>query len=352
MAGTKPGSSGEHALQERYATLKRAAAFYDKQMLDHLNPLMREYIAEQEMMFVATADANGEADASFRAGPPGFVRVLDDKTLMYPEYRGNGVMASLGNIAENGHVGILFVDFFKSAVGLHVNGTARIIENDAVSAFAPVLERLAGVAQLHDQVEDKKKTPERWVFVEIIEAYIHCSKHIPSLRKLDKDIEWGTDNEQRKGGDFFKAKNDPRPWVEPAEPKVRPEPIVAETPAVEEPAPAAEPVPAEEPALAPAPFARAAGRVIPEALPAAETTGPHPAPVSSTDAEEEPEFPVGAVTAPPQAEKHAFGPEIALEEERADADTRAAAEEHTAGDTSIDMLDLWVLSDPSPAVRT
>lgn len=74
--------------------------------------------------------------------------------------------------------------------------------------------------------------------------------------------------------------------------------------------------------------------------------------VSSTDAEEEPGFPVGAVTAPPQAERHAFGPEIALEEERADADTRAAAEEHTAGDTSIDMLDLWVLSDPGPAVRT
>src|SRR5919107_763920 len=233
METAKPGSGGEHELQERFGSFKRAAAFYDKQMLDHLNPLMREYIAEQEMVFIATADANGESDASFRAGPPGFVRVIDERTVMYPEYRGNGVMASLGNIAENGHVGLLFVDFFRSTVGLHVNGTARIVENSAVTAFASILERMAGVTALHDQVEDKKKTPERWVVVEIIEAYIHCSKHIPLLRKLDKDIDWGTDSEIRKGGDYFKAKHDPRPWVapkEPAAPKAEPvaEPVAAE----------------------------------------------------------------------------------------------------------------------------
>src|ERR687889_2809154 len=149
METAKPGSGGEHELQERFGTFKRAAAFYDKQMLDHLNPLMREYIAEQEMVFIATADANGESDASFRAGPPGFVRVLDDRTVMYPEYRGNGVMASLGNIAENGHVGMLFVDFFYAGVGLHVNGRARIVENAAVEAFAPLLTRMAGVESLH-----------------------------------------------------------------------------------------------------------------------------------------------------------------------------------------------------------
>src|SRR4051794_18714689 len=101
----RPGSGGEHDLQQRYGTFKRAAAFYDKQMLDHLNPLMREYIAAQEMMFIATADTHGECDTSFRAGPAGFVRVLGERTVMYPEYRGNGVMASLGNIAENGTSG-------------------------------------------------------------------------------------------------------------------------------------------------------------------------------------------------------------------------------------------------------
>jgi predicted pyridoxine 5'-phosphate oxidase superfamily flavin-nucleotide-binding protein len=346
-------------------TFKRAAAFYDKQMLDHLNPLMREYIARQEMMFIGTADAHGECDTSFRAGPPGFVRVLDDRTVMYPEYRGNGVMASLGNIAENGHVGILFVDFFYSTVGLHVNGTARIVENGAVTAFASILERAAGVTALHDQVEDKKKTPERWVVVEIVEAYIHCSKHIPFLRKLDKDIDWGTDSEARKGGDYFKAKHDPRPWVAPKQPAAAPaaekpdeQTLACDSPAEPEVAPAAEAV--AEAVAAPAPEAVAASAPEPEPV-AAPAPEPEPVAVSEPDLEPvaEPvptaqddfiEFPVAAVTVPPAPEKYAFGPEITLEEQRADEDSRAAAAEHDAAETTEDILDLWVVPEWRPAV--
>jgi uncharacterized protein len=208
MHETLPGSEGEHALQERYGTFKRAAAFYDKQMLDHLNPLMREYLERQEMVFISTADANGECDSSFRAGPPGFVRVLDDRTVMYPEYRGNGVMASLGNLTENPHVGMLFVDFFHSGVGMHINGRARIIEHAAVEAFAPLLQRMSGIGGLQDTVSGKTKTPERWVLVEIVEAYIHCSKHIPILAHLP-----GSAGHAPPSGDHFKAKDDPRPWA-------------------------------------------------------------------------------------------------------------------------------------------
>ena len=51
-----------------------------------------------KMAFIATSDAHGECDNTFRAGPPGFLRVLDEKTVMWPEYKGNGVMASMGNI--------------------------------------------------------------------------------------------------------------------------------------------------------------------------------------------------------------------------------------------------------------
>jgi hypothetical protein len=283
---------------------------------------------------------------------------------MYPEYRGNGVMASLGNIAENGHVGILFVDFFKSTVGLHVNGTARIVENEAVSALASVLERMAGVSELHEQVADKKKTPERWVVVEVVEAYIHCSKHIPFFKKLDKDIDWGTDSEVRKGGDYFKAKHDPRPWAQPAEPKRRvapveePAPLAATLSCELEPATAAavaaesEPTPAE-PAPAPAPEPRRINRPIPEPLPALETTDPErPIVVALADDDDEPEFPVAPVTAPAQgAEKQGFGPEIALEERRADDDARAAAAEHIVEDAVDDLLDVWVISEltaPAP----
>jgi hypothetical protein len=86
------GSCGEHDLQERYGNRKRAEAFYKNQMLSYLNPQMRTFIARQEMFFLSTADGHGECDVSFRAGEEGFVHVLDEKNLVYPEYRGNGVI--------------------------------------------------------------------------------------------------------------------------------------------------------------------------------------------------------------------------------------------------------------------
>jgi uncharacterized protein len=66
-----------------------------------LKEQMMSFIARQEIAWIATADSHGECDCSFRAGPPGFVQVLDARTLRYPEYRGNGIMASLGNILDN-----------------------------------------------------------------------------------------------------------------------------------------------------------------------------------------------------------------------------------------------------------
>ena len=83
-----PGSDGEHGLQEKWNTTPRAHAFYRHQVLDYLNPSMQAFVIKQEMMFVGTADGHGEADTSFRAGLAGFIRLLDEKTLAYPEYRG------------------------------------------------------------------------------------------------------------------------------------------------------------------------------------------------------------------------------------------------------------------------
>ena len=199
-----PGSDGEHELQEKHNTASRANAFYRHQVLGYLNPLMQAFVTKQEMMFVGTADRHGEADTSFRAGLAGFIRVLDEKTLAYPEYRGNGVMSSLGNIAENPHVGLLFVDF-ADKIGLHVNGRARIVENDeflrVVSASEPVREDIPPATG---------RGPERWVVVSVLEAYIHCSKHIPRMQKINEEIQWGTDDARAKGGDYFKAKTSPR----------------------------------------------------------------------------------------------------------------------------------------------
>ncbi|HEV3464693.1 MAG TPA: pyridoxamine 5'-phosphate oxidase family protein [Actinomycetota bacterium] len=186
-----PGSSGEHELQRQHQTQERANRFYRQQVLERLNERMIQFIGRQEMVWIATADAHGECDCSFRAGPPGFVQVLDDRTLRYPEYRGNGVMASLGNILENPHVGMVFLDFDRERIGLHVNGTARIIE--------------AGGNGVRPRVE-------RWVEVRVEEAYIHCRKHLPHLVKaVDQGRAWGTDDVRAKGGDYFGASCEPRP---------------------------------------------------------------------------------------------------------------------------------------------
>ncbi|HEY2792965.1 MAG TPA: pyridoxamine 5'-phosphate oxidase family protein [Micromonosporaceae bacterium] len=192
-ARDETGSAGEHLLQERYGSRERAERFYGTQVLDHLNDRMCVFVQRQEMMFVATADARGECDSTFRAGPPGFVSVLGPDRLAWPEYRGNGVMASLGNISENAHVGLLFVDFFADVIGLHVNGGASVVGDNLMRAAYPDLRI--------DPVPGRK--PERWVTVTIAEAYIHCAKHIPRLTKVPRDRAWGADDPKRKGGDFF-----------------------------------------------------------------------------------------------------------------------------------------------------
>ncbi len=199
-----PGSSGEHLLQNAYSTDKRARKFYDDQVLDHLNESMREFISRMDLAFVATSDAHGECDSSLRAGTPGFIEVLDDRHLAYPEYRGNGVMASLGNISENPHVGILLVDFVTDLIGLHVNGKARILEDSDLRAIHP---------ELPADFEHGKR-PERWVVVQVEEAYIHCRKHIPRFEPAPRQRTWGTDDVKRKGGDYFGARGTPRPWHE------------------------------------------------------------------------------------------------------------------------------------------
>ncbi|MCP2291198.1 pyridoxamine 5'-phosphate oxidase family protein [Nocardia amikacinitolerans] len=203
MPGTRCGSDGEHELQERYGTQGRADRFYADQVVDRLNETMIEFIGRMDMAFIATADKHGECDNSFRAGPPGFLHVLDDRTVAYPEYRGNGVMASLGNILENPHVGILLIDFVRDLIGLHINGSARIVEDETLRRTVPDLP--ANV---------KGRAAELWVVVDVEEAYIHCRKHIPHLVPAEREQrEWGTDNVRAKGGDYFGVKAQARAEV-------------------------------------------------------------------------------------------------------------------------------------------
>src|SRR5688572_18535231 len=72
---------------------------------------LRAFIAARDMFFLATADAHGQPQCSYKGGDPGFVRVVDDTTVAFPVYDGNGMFLSTGNITENPAVGMLFVDF-------------------------------------------------------------------------------------------------------------------------------------------------------------------------------------------------------------------------------------------------
>ncbi|MCT2586038.1 pyridoxamine 5'-phosphate oxidase family protein [Actinophytocola sp. S1-96] len=193
-----PGSRGEHLLQCAYGTQDRARRFYRDQVLDRLNDEMIVFVGRMEMAFVGTADAAGECDTTFRAGPPGFLHVLDDRRIAYPEYRGNGVLASLGNISENPHVALLMIDFVRDLIGLHVNGRAGIVDDAELRAERPQLP----------QEFERGRIPERWVVVHVEEAYVHCRKHIPRLQPVARNREWGTDDARRKGGDYFGVRAD------------------------------------------------------------------------------------------------------------------------------------------------
>ncbi len=96
----------------------------------------RAFIQRCSMFFVATADGRGRPDCSYKGGLPGFVRVLDGRTLAIPDYDGNGMYRTWGNILANPHLGLLFIDF-ENQKRLRVNATAQIRADDPLRAEYP-----------------------------------------------------------------------------------------------------------------------------------------------------------------------------------------------------------------------
>lgn len=118
---------------------------------DRLSFAQSERIAREDTFFIASHHPAGGADASHRGGNPGFVRVLDDKTLQFPDYAGNNLFNTLGNLAVNPHAGLLFVDFANGTT-LQLTGTAEIVW-EGVEAV-PGAERLVVF-----RVEEVRETP-------------------------------------------------------------------------------------------------------------------------------------------------------------------------------------------------
>ena len=96
----------------------------------------REFIGRCAMVFVATSDADGHPDCSYKGGLPGFVRVLDEHTLALPDYDGNGMYRSWGNVLVNPHVGLLFMDF-ENQRRIRVNGRAQVRDDDPLRTEFP-----------------------------------------------------------------------------------------------------------------------------------------------------------------------------------------------------------------------
>ena len=131
-----PYNDGSRRLQDRFDT-RRLADRLDERFFQSatIDPKDKEFIERQDMFFLATADEHGHPQCSYKGGDPGFVKVPDDHTVAFPNYDGNGMYLSMGNLLVNPHVGMLFVDFTaKRPSRLRLNGTASIDEDDPLKA--------------------------------------------------------------------------------------------------------------------------------------------------------------------------------------------------------------------------
>jgi uncharacterized protein len=121
---------GSRRLQDRFDT-RRLADRLDEKFVSRprIDADDRAFIERQDMFFIATADDAGRPNCSYKGGEPGFVRVVDERTIAFPSYDGNGMYLSTGNLLRNSHVGLLFISFTEQT-RLRLNGIASIDEND------------------------------------------------------------------------------------------------------------------------------------------------------------------------------------------------------------------------------
>ena len=120
---------GNRRLQDRFDTRRLADRIEERLDRDTFDAGDRAFIESCVMFFLATADEHGMPQCSYKGGEPGFVRVLDERTLAFPNYDGNGTYLSMGNLLLNPQLGLLFIDF-TSPKRMRVNGIASIDESD------------------------------------------------------------------------------------------------------------------------------------------------------------------------------------------------------------------------------
>ena len=127
---------GSRRLQDHFDTRRLADRIDERLVHDTIDADDKAFIESCDMVFVATADAEGRPQCSYKGGDPGFVRVLDERTLAIPSYDGNGMYITAGNVAVNPHIGLLFIDF-EHGKRLRLNGIASHSEDDELLADYP-----------------------------------------------------------------------------------------------------------------------------------------------------------------------------------------------------------------------
>jgi uncharacterized protein len=134
---TETYHDGHRRLQRRFDT-RRLADRLDERFVQRgtIDADDKAFIERQDMFFLATADEEGRPNCSYKGGDPGFVRVLDERTIAFPNYDGNGMYLSMGNLLRNPHVGLLFISFTEQK-RLRLNGIASIDEDDELLADYP-----------------------------------------------------------------------------------------------------------------------------------------------------------------------------------------------------------------------
>jgi predicted pyridoxine 5'-phosphate oxidase superfamily flavin-nucleotide-binding protein len=139
---------GNRTLQDRFDSRRIADRLVEVLHRAVFSAEDREFIEGRAMFFLATADAHGWPDCSYKGGRPGFVRVIADDVIAFPSYDGNGMFKSLGNVLANPKVGLLFMDFEKPK-RLRVNGTATIDPADPLLASFPGAQLVVRVKAEH-----------------------------------------------------------------------------------------------------------------------------------------------------------------------------------------------------------
>ena len=127
---------GNRQLQDRFDTRRLADRLDEKIVKDVIDDNDKQFMDRMDMFFLATADEHGRPNCSYKGGEPGFVRVIDEHTIAFPNYDGNGMYLSMGNVLANPHVGLLFIDF-ENQWRMRLNGEASIDEHDPLMSHYP-----------------------------------------------------------------------------------------------------------------------------------------------------------------------------------------------------------------------